>query len=243
MEDYTKVMTGSYDVNKWLDGGYEKGIVTLFYGPPATGKSNFCLLAACHMSKKDKKVIFIDTEGSFSLDRIRQISGDIPEYVLKNIIILKPTSFFEQKKAFLKMQKESKSSNIGLVIVDSLTMFYRLELAEARKKGIEEIKRINSDLANQIGSLSEIARKKDIPILVTAQVYHDFLSSEDYMNGRESDAKVVGGDILKYWSKCILELKNEKGKKCAIIRKHRSIPLRELNFEICNEGIRKKGWI
>lgn len=63
-----KIMTGSYDLNKWLDGGYEKEVITLFYGPAASGKSNFVVLAACHQAKKDKKVIFMDTEGSFSLD-------------------------------------------------------------------------------------------------------------------------------------------------------------------------------
>ncbi|MEK6914801.1 MAG: hypothetical protein AABW83_04075 [Nanoarchaeota archaeon] len=54
---------------------------------------------------------------------------------------------------------------------------------------------------------------------------------------------MVGGDILKYWSKCAIELQNEKGKKRAIIRKHRSIHEKDLYFEIINEGIRKKGWM
>ena len=243
METVEKVMTGSRDLNLWLEGGYEKGIVTLLYGPPASGKSNFVILAACHCAKKDKKVIFIDTEGSFSIDRIKQISGGIPEMILKNIVILKPTSFFEQKNAFLKMEKEFRSKNIGLVIVDSLTMLYRLELAEARKKGFDEVKRINSDLAKQMNSLYEIARKKEIPVLITSQVYNDFLSEEDWMKGKEAGVNVVGGDILKYWSKCIIELKNKNGKKKAIIRKHRSLPEKEFNFDIVNEGIVKRSFL
>ena len=101
-----KIMTGSYDLNKWLNGGYEKEIITLFYGPSASGKSNFVMLAACHQAKKDKKVIFIDTEGSFSLDRIKQITLNLPEIALKNIVILKPTNFQEQKQAFFTMLKE-----------------------------------------------------------------------------------------------------------------------------------------
>src|SRR3989344_2213020 len=94
----SKIMTGSYDINKWLEGGYENDIITLFYGPSASGKSNFVLLAACHNAKKDKKIVFIDTEGSFSIDRINQITSGLPEFVLKNIVILKPTSFQEQKQ-------------------------------------------------------------------------------------------------------------------------------------------------
>jgi hypothetical protein len=38
-------------------------------------------------------------------------------------------------------------------------------------------------------------------------------------------------------------LQNKEGKKKAILRKHRNLPERELNFEIVNEGIRKRGWI
>lgn len=239
-----KIMTGSYDLNKWLEGGYEKDVITLIYGPSASGKSNFVMLASCHQAKKEKKVIFIDTEGSFSLDRINQISGGLPEFILKNIIILKPTNFQEQKNAFFKLLKELKQSeNVGLIIVDSMTMLYRLELAEARKIGIEEVRNVNFDLVNQVKALHEISRKRDIPVLITAQVYNEFLSEDDWLGGKEAGVSVVGGDILKYWSKCIIELKNKNGKKRAVIRKHRSLPEKELNFEICNEGVRRRGWL
>jgi len=237
----TKIMSGSYDINKWLEGGYENDIITMFYGPAASGKSNFVILAACHNAKKDKKIIFIDTEGSFSIDRVNQICIGMPEFVLNNIIILKPTNFQEQKEAFFKLLKELKASkNIGLVIVDSMTMLYRLELAEARKKGLEEIRKINNDLAKQMRALYEIARKKQIPVLVTSQVYNEFLSEEDWLAGKEAGVNVVGGDLMKYYSKCIIELQNKGGKKKAVIRKHRSLPEKELNFEIVDEGIRKR---
>ncbi len=239
-----KIMTGSYDLNKWLDGGYEPGIITLFYGPAASGKSNFVILAACHQAKKDKKIIFIDTEGSFSLDRVKQISKGMPEFILKNIVILKPTNFQEQKYSFSKLLKELRlSKNIGLIIVDSITMLYRLELAEARKKNLEAVQKVNSELAEQMKALYEIARKRNIPILITGQVYSEFLSEEEWLAGKQAEVNVVGGDLLKYWSKCTIELKNNKGKKKAIIRKHRSMPNKELNFEILDEGIRKRGWL
>jgi DNA repair protein RadB len=236
-----KIMSGSYDINKWLEGGYENGVITLFYGPPASGKSNFVILASCHQAKKNKKILFIDTEGSFSVDRINQISGGIPEFILKNILIIKPTNFQEQKNSFLKIS-EFMGENLGLIVVDSITMLYRLELAEARKKGLDEIRKINFELANQMKVLYEIARKKNLPVLITCQVYNDFLNEEDWLAGKEAGVNVVGGDILKYWSKCIIELKNKNGRKSAILRKHRSLPEKELNFEICNEGVRKRSW-
>ena len=122
-------------------------------------------------------------------------------------------------------------------------MLYRLELADARKKDLEEVQKVNSDLAKQMKALYEIARKRDIPVLITGQVYSDFLSEEEWLAGKEAGVNVVGGDLLKYWSKCIIELQISRGKKRAIIKKHRSIPEKELNFEIVDEGIRKKGWL
>jgi DNA repair protein RadB len=242
-KEENRIMTGSHDLNKWLEGGYENDVITLFYGPPGSGKSNFVLLAACHLAKKGKKVIFIDSEGGFSIDRIKQISGGLPEFILKNIIIFKPIEFNEQKNAFSKMFKEIKSSNIGLIIIDSMTMLYRLELAEARKKGYDEVQRVNSDLAKQLRLLFEISRRKEIPILITSQVYSDFLSEEDWMAGKEAGVNVVGGDLLKYWCKCIIELQNKNGKRKAILQKHRSLAGKEFNFEIINEGIIKRGWL
>ena len=71
-----KISAGSFDLNTWLHGGYERGVITMIAGPPASGKTNFVLLAACSQAKKGNKVIFIDTEGGFSVERVKQIVGE-----------------------------------------------------------------------------------------------------------------------------------------------------------------------
>jgi DNA repair protein RadB len=241
-----KVSAGSYDLNRWLFGGYEKDIITTIYGPAGSGKTNFCLLAAVSQSKKGSKVIYIDTEGGFSVDRFRQLAGEEYEEALKNILLLRPTTFQEQEISFYRLLKEIKARTANLIIVDGMTMLYRLKLAEAKlekEKSEERIKEINGKLATQMRILAEIARKKEIPIIVTNQVYSEFLSEEEFRAGKERGVNMVGGDILKYWSKCIIELQNNRGKKKAILRKHRSLPEKELSFEIIARGIKKRGWI
>lgn len=244
-----KISAGSYDLNKFLFGGYEKDIITCVYGAAGSGKTNLCLLAAVSQAKKNKKVIFIDTEGGFSVERIRQIAGEDYSRVLENIILLKPISFEEQKKAFSKLLEELKSGNVGLIIVDGMTMLYRLELGDARENKDdvdttnEKIRNVNRELARQLRVLAEIARTREIPVIVTNQVYQEFLCEEDFLAGKSRDFRMVGGDLLKYWSKCLLELKNEKGKRKLILRKHRSLGEKELEFEIVNNGIRRRGWI
>ena len=228
-----KISAGSYDLNKWLFGGYESDIISVIYGGPGTGKTNFCLLAAVYQAKKGNKVIFIDTEGGFSSERVRQlVNGDLDyKEVLKNIFLLSPTNFDEQKEAFKKINTYLKDE-ISLIVVDGMTILYRLDFAAAREKDIGAMQKINSLLVEQMKTLSEIARKKQIPVLVTNQVYR-----------WEDERKMVGGDIMNYWCKCIIELVNDKGKRIAYLRKHRSLKEKELEFKIIDSGIKKSGWI
>ena len=80
--------------------------------------------------------------------------------------------------------------------------------------------------------LAEIARKQNIAVLVTNQIYQ-----------WDKESKMVAGDVLKYWSKCLIELVNDDGKRTAHLRKHRSLPEKKLDFVIVNEGVKKRGWL
>lgn len=239
-----KVSAGNYDLNVWLKGGYDSGIITTFYGGPGSGKTNFCMIAAVSQAKKGNKVIFMDTEGGFSTERVKQLleskstnefkDGLGADEVLANILVLKPTNFKEQKEAFDQLLKHVKEQ-VSLIIVDGMTMLYRLDFADARKStngSIEEIQSINTALTKQMRLLVEIARKNNIPILVTNQIYQ-----------WKDEVRMVAGDIIRYWSKCLIELVNENGKRTAYLRKHRSIGDKSLAFQIHDGGIRKKGWL
>jgi len=237
-----RISSGSLDLNRFLGGGYEKDIITTIYGPGGSGKSNFCMMAAVSAACRDKKVIFIDTEGGFSSERFRQIyQGEKVKEVLGNIMLLNPTDFEEQEKAFETLLKYLKRQGVDLIIVDSIAMLYRLELADAiRSEDTGKIQHVNRKLAGQLRTLNEIARKQGIPVIVTNQVYTRFFDDieEEKM---ENEVSMVGGDLLKYWSKCIIELQVSLGKRKLILKKHRSMPESEFPFEIVSSGIRKRG--
>jgi len=243
----SKISAGNYDLNVWLKGGYDLGIVTTIYGGPGSGKTNFCMIAAVSQAKKGNKVILMDTEGGFSSERVKQLFSSKStngvdenislEKVLENILVLKPTNFKEQQQAFDQLLKYVKEQ-VSLIIVDGMTMLYRLDFADARKNdidsenGIENMQLVNASLTKQMRLLVEIARKNNIPVLVTNQTYN--------WNG---ETRMVAGDIVKYWSKCLIELSNENGRRIAFLRKHRSLPEKSLYFQIHDGGIRKKGWL
>ena len=74
--NHKKVSSGSKVLDELLNGGYEPGIITTIYGASGTGKSNIGILSAVNLARQGKKVVYIDSEGSFSKDRAHQIEED-----------------------------------------------------------------------------------------------------------------------------------------------------------------------
>ncbi len=209
--------TGSQVFDDLLEGGYEKGIVTTIYGPAASGKSNLALLA---VASAENKIIFIDTEGSFSVDRLQQLAPDTQD-LLDRVILLKATTFEEQTNIITKLP-DMISKDTDIVIVDSIASQYRAAMARGEEN-------LNNDLSHQVNTLYRVAADNEVAVVITSQVYADF--------EKEGEVKVVGGDIIKYNSKCLLELKNDDGRE-AIINKHRFIaPGKRARFTIETVGI------
>lgn len=220
-----KVSSGCPVIDSLLNGGYDSDIITTIYGPAGSGKTNLCLFCAREVIKKGKKVIYVDTEGGFSVDRLQQIDPTYKD-LLKNMIFLRPTKFSEQKRAFTKLKSLVETKKVGLIIIDSIAMLYRLELGKS-----DEVYEVNRELGKQIASLTEITRKEKIPVLITNQVYSNF-DQRDQVN-------MVGGDLLKYGSKCLIELQiTPDNKRRALIKKHRSLPEgKEITFEITQTAL------
>ena len=220
-----KVDSGSSLINDLLEGGWERNILNTIYGPAGSGKTLLCLMTLIEVVKKGGKVVYIDTEGGFSVERLKQLTP-IYEEILGQVVFLKPVSFEEQKEAFEKL-RGLVNEKIGLVVVDTVSMLYRLEMGKS-----EDVYEINKALGQQLGYLSEIARVQKIPVLIINQVYADFENP--------GKVKIVGGDLLKYGSKCMLELQNGlNGVRVANLRKHRSIKPSEVSFKIVEKGLEK----
>ena len=213
-------------IDSIIGGGIEKGTITQFYGPPGSGKTNIALKMLVQCAKNGKKAVFIDTEGGLSIERIKQISRDQFDDIAGKIIVLEPTTFEEQYESIKKIENSLKSGekDIDLIILDSAVALYRL-----KEGGQTEI---NRDLSKQMGLLSMIARKYDIAVVVTNHIYSIF--------DEEGAIEPIGGTILKYWSKIIIELvKDETGERFAILKRHRSKPDGlKVKFEIVNRGLK-----
>lgn len=222
-----RISSGNEVMDELLEGGFEPDVLSTIYGPAGSGKTCSCILASIEVARSGKKVIFIDTEGGFSIERLKQIAPDY-ETILEQMIFFKPVNFEEQKEVFEKL-KLMISDKIGLIIVDTVSMLYRVELGRS-----VDVYKINKELGVQLNYLCEITRKKNVPVILTNQVYSNFDGS-----GR---VNIVGGDIIKYSSKCFIELLNLKGSlRSVILRKHRSIVgEKEIAFNIVEKGFEKE---
>tara|TARA_Y100000310_G_scaffold325749_1_gene389739 strand:+ start:920 stop:1603 length:684 start_codon:yes stop_codon:yes gene_type:complete len=221
-----KTTTGAEFLDTFFNGGYDCDVVTTIYGPSGSGKTNLCLLAAVKCAEQGKKVIYIDTEGGIAVERIKQLSRHYEE-VLKQIVFFKPINFVEQGEVMEKLKEYLDNNPPGLIVVDSISMLYRLELG--KNEGVYEA---NNSLGRQMATLVEISRSKNISVIITNQVYSDF--------DNRDKVKMVGGDLLKYGSKCLLELRKNDGFYELILRKHRFLPDgMNKQFKIVSEGLQE----
>lgn len=226
-EDNHKIPSNS-SLDVLLDGGFEKGTVTQVFGSPSSGKSNVTLTLAVNVAKNNRKVVYIDTEGGISIDRIKQISGPHFSNVANNIIVFEPTDFLEQTETLRSIDVwiRKHHEEVDLIVLDSAVALYRVDDMKSYK--------LSKELRKQVQLLSNIARKYDIAVVITNQIYNSF---DDEGN---SEVRAVGGDILEYISKVIIKLErgDEINQRVATLKRHRSIPEgKSVTFFITSEGI------
>ena len=202
------ISTGSKDLNHFLKG-YPQ-LINLIYGEPSTGKTTLALQAAISQAKNNKKVIYVDTENGFSIERLKQLHSEYNNF-LDNIIILKPKSFQEQEKCILALP-----DRVSLIVLDTISYFYREELKNNPYQ-------INKSIDLQLQKLLELS-KKGIPIIITSQVYANL----------KKEIIPCGNNLVKRFSKNIIKLQKEPRK---IISETNN---KELMIEINDKGIFKK---
>jgi len=198
-------------LDKLLGGGIESGSLTSLYGEAGSGKTNICIQLARNVVLKGKKVIFIDTEG-MSFKRLEQISGEDFDKVTKGILFFTPYTLEEQEKNVEDAVHLAETKDeIGLILLDSATVHYRATFGEeCESEG-------RKSLGRQVNLLLQISRKRDIPVVITTQVYTDT---------KTNTFEPIGGHALSHYAKAIIKLEKygDGGLRRATIKKFRWRP-------------------
>ena len=204
-----RLPTACPPLDQLLHGGVESGAMTEFFGEAGAGKTNVCLQLARNMALAGKKVVYIDTEG-ISFERLEQMSGEHYRRVRDSILFFEPYSLAEQHAVIEKVVRlVNGAPEVGLVVMDSATLHYRIALGTGDDVGGRRA------LAAQLHQLTGLARKRDIPVVITNQVTTNLETDE---------LEPLGGQIIRHILKAVVRLeKVAPGRRRATVLKHRSV--------------------
>jgi len=231
-----KITTGSKALDDLLGGGVPTQAITEAFGMFGSGKTQLAFQLAVNVQLPEDKgglerpCLFIDTEGTFSPERIYEIAknrGLDPDKVLKNIYFARAYNSDHQILLVEKSVDLIKEKNIGLIVVDSITSHFRVdyigrgELAERQQK-----------LNKHLHQLLRLADTFNLAVYITNQV----MARPDIIFG--DPTQPVGGHVLAHISYYRVYLRKSKGNlRIARLIDAPNLPEREVVFKITEKGI------
>jgi len=184
--------TGSSSMDRLLGGGYRAGTLTELFGRSNSGKTQLAMQAALVAARDGHKSLYIDTEGAFRPERIEEVAkarGWQTDGILEKIVYVRSDSASEQIEAVRRMGSRTATSECRLVIVDTLTRNFSLELPG------------RSNMSSRQGALdvhlSEMARDAYLSgraYLLTNRV--TFGATRDVGIGGRTVEQLVGASVL-----------------------------------------------
>ena len=238
-EDVFYISTGSKNLDGLLGGkGIETKALTEAYGAFGSGKTQLGLTLAVHVQlPKEKggangKAVFIDTEGTFRPERIRQIAeglGASSEKVLKNILVARA---FNSDHQILLMDKVGElikeGEPIKLIIIDSLTAHFRAEFA-----GRGQLADRQQKLNRYLHTLMKFAEQYNLAVYLTNQV----MANPGMLFGDPTTP--VGGNIVGHSSTYRMYFRRGKqGSRVAKLIDSPNLPDNETVFFVTTGGIK-----
>jgi DNA repair protein RadA len=231
-----RITTGSKNIDKLLGGGIETQAMTEFIGEFGAGKSQISM-QLCITSQQPTeqgglggKVLFIDTEGTFSPERIHSIAtakGLDANKVLENIIYARCYNSDHQMLIVDKAFKIVEEEGVKLVIVDSLISHFRGEYV-----GRESLAERQQKLNRHIHKLLRLADVYNLAVVVTNQIQ----SNPQAFFGDPN--RPAGGNILAHASTHRLYIRKGKA-NTRVIRVIDSpyLPEEATRFAITGSGV------
>lgn len=233
------ITTGSVELDKLLDGGFETGSLTEMFGEFRTGKTQLChqLCVAAQLPHElgggQGKVIYIDTEGTFRPERIVAICeryGLDSEAALDNIAVARAMNSDHQTKLISDACAAMAEETYSLLVVDSATALYRTDY-----NGRGELAARQMHLAKFLRQLQQIADTFHCAVVVTNQVVAQVDGGALFA---ADPKKPIGGHIMAHASTTRLYLRKGRGEaRICKIYDSPCLPEAEAMFAISPQGI------
>eukprot|EP00933_Yihiella_yeosuensis_P019996 TRINITY_DN16124_c0_g1_i2.p1 TRINITY_DN16124_c0_g1~~TRINITY_DN16124_c0_g1_i2.p1 ORF type:complete len:235 (-),score=53.80 TRINITY_DN16124_c0_g1_i2:276-875(-) len=189
-----------------------------------------------NMGGANGKVIYIDTEGAFRPDRIRQIAegkGVSAEAAMDNIVYARCYTSEHLSQLLLEAASlmVSDEDRFALVIVDSIMGVFRVDYS-----GRGELAERQQCLGKTLSKLQKMSEEFNVAVVLTNQVMADPSGGCAFM---PSHPKPVGGHILAHFSTTRIMLRKGRAEqRIAKVYDSPSLPESECVFEIFGGGVR-----
>jgi len=238
-----KLNTGSSSLDDLLGGGFESGSVTELFGEFRCGKTQICHALSViaqlpsSMGGHNGKVLYIDTEGTFRPERIRQIAEarQVPANVVMDNILYARCYTSEHLVQLLVEaigHMVQSADKFALVVIDSIMGVFRVDFS-----GRGELSERQQCLGRVMNKLQKLSEEFNITVIITNQVMAD--PSGGVVSFMPAIPKPIGGHVLAHMSTTRLSLRKGRGEQrvCKIFDSP-SLPEGDCTFEIWSGGIR-----
>ena len=231
-----KLTSGTASIDELLGGGFETQSICEVFGEFGSGKTQIghqlVVNTILPLSKGglNGEVFYIDTEDTFRPERIAQMAeavGMAPQDALDRIHVARAYNSAHQMLLVDEIKRMSKSIDVKLVIVDSLTSHFRAEYVGRGMLAPRQQK-----LNRHLKELKQLSDVQNALILVTNQV----MSNPAALWG--DPTKAIGGHIVGHASTFRLYLRKSKGgRRIARLIDSPNLPEGEAVFTVTAEGL------
>ncbi|MFX1442801.1 MAG: hypothetical protein ACFFHV_05250 [Promethearchaeota archaeon] len=180
------------------------GILSVF-GDFGVGKTTLALQIAMKTAKEGP-IVFIYSKPNFPYEKVSKILNEKSSHILNNIIFICALNFadlctlvFNLELLTLTFLKEIKTP-IRLIVIDSITDLYRLELNRDKK---EKNFSLNYQLNQILAILYNINDTYRTEILIVNEI-----SRKNY--GDTTKEVQSGGNVVDYWIKSSIQIRRTK---------------------------------
>ncbi len=228
LEEESKLKTGIKGLDELLGGGLRIKTITGIYGPPASGKTQFCIYMTVRSlideergGISSERATFIDTEGTFDPGRasvfLRQ--NGLSERELSRIDVLRVNNVIQLKGALEVAADHVKSGSSKLVCLDSISHPFR------QYGGLKGLRERQEDLQEVLISLRRIAERGSVVIMTMHAMKW----------GRDLYSK--GGFVLSHAPHNMLCFRKVRGKVIVTLEDSSYLPPGQAAFVIREDGI------
>ncbi|ONH78370.1 Meiotic recombination protein DMC1 [Saccharomyces cerevisiae] len=232
--------TGSKQLDSILGGGVMTMSITEVFGEFRCGKTQMshtlCVTTQLprEMGGGEGKVAYIDTEGTFRPDRIKQIAEGYeldPESCLANVSYARALNSEHQMELVEQLGEELSSGDYRLIVVDSIMANFRVDYC-----GRGELSERQQKLNQHLFKLNRLAEEFNVAVFLTNQVQSDPGASALFASA--DGRKPIGGHVLAHASATRILLRKGRGdERVAKLQDSPDMPEKECVYVIGEKGI------